>query len=274
MKTKAVRDLKIVDEDKGLVKAVFATLNVKDHDGDVTLPGAFKDNPPIRISGWNHSAWQSGALPVGKGQISEQGELAVMDGQFFMDTTHGRDTFTTVKELGELAEWSYGYDTIEAKPGELNGEKVNLLHKQLVHEVSPVLLGAGLGTQTLAMKARKGDKLSDDELAEALKGFDLDQILKAYRGDAEGVKLTDELEQATTVVTAVVDRLDEVLTLRKADGKKLSDEAAERAQALLKSTERIREVLTIEPPIHPLWREAQALNAQALALMARGGLRS
>lgn len=152
MLTKALSGLKITDADQGRVQAVFATFNVKDLDDDVTLPGAFQTGAPVRISAFNHTSW-GGALPVGKGTISETDAGAVLDGQFFMNTQAGRDTFETVKQMGELQEWSYGYDILESSEGQLDGETVTFLKSLVVYEVSPVLLGAGIETRTLALKA-------------------------------------------------------------------------------------------------------------------------
>jgi hypothetical protein len=149
-------EVKVTDASKGEVQAVFSTFNVVDHDGDVTLPGAFgKQN--VRISAYNHQSWQSG-LPIGKGTIRENGDEAVLNGRFFMGTQAGKDTFTVVKEMGDLMEWSYGYDIVDRSQGKFpegdaNGKDVQFLHKLKVHEVSPVLLGAGIGTRTLSAKA-------------------------------------------------------------------------------------------------------------------------
>lgn len=152
MPKKALSGLKISEADDGTVTALFSTLNVIDHDQDVTLPGAFTDGQKVRISAYNHASWGPGALPVGKGQINEDGDSAIFDGGFFMNTTAGRDTFETVKELGDLGEWSYGYDILDSAPGQQDGQDVLYLKKLDVHEVSPVLLGAGIGTRTLSAK--------------------------------------------------------------------------------------------------------------------------
>lgn len=152
-----------LDGDTGQVRAIFATFNVEDHDGDVTVPGAFESGAKVRISAYNHTSWQ-GALPVGVGTIDQDDTKAWMDGQFFMDTSHGRDTFLTVKQLDDLGEWSYGYDVLEGGPGQWDGKDVNFLRKLKTHEVSPVLLGAGIGTRTVAAKSL--DDMSDDEVLE------------------------------------------------------------------------------------------------------------
>ncbi|MEV2277715.1 HK97 family phage prohead protease [Nocardiopsis sp. NPDC049922] len=156
MDVKTLRGVEIKDADKGIVQAVFSTFDMIDHDGDVTLPGAITDGAPVRISSYNHTSW-GGALPVGKGVVRVRDNTAVLEGQFFMGTTHGRDTFETVKQMGALQEWSYGFDIEDAEPGERDGQRVRLLRRLKVHEVSPVLLGAGIGTRTLATKSRTGE---------------------------------------------------------------------------------------------------------------------
>lgn len=150
MDTKSLR-VEVKDADLGEVEAVFSTFDVVDSDGDVTLAEAFTDGAPVRISAYGHQSW-NGVLPVGKGVIKVGDGRAVMRGRFFMDTAAGRDTFTTVKELGDLQEWSYGFDIDEAVAGERDGKQVRILKRLTVHEVSPVLLGAGVGTRTLAVK--------------------------------------------------------------------------------------------------------------------------
>lgn len=146
--------VEIKSADKGQVSAVFATFNVVDKDGDVTVPGAFEDGAEVIISSYGHTSW-SGALPVGKGRIRVMADEAVLEGQFFLDTTAGRDTFEVVKQLGARQEWSYGFDVLDAEDGIVDGRNVQILKKLLTHEVSPVLRGAGVNTRTLAVKAQK-----------------------------------------------------------------------------------------------------------------------
>lgn len=158
---KAVRRVELKDADEGKVRAVVATLGVKDKDGDVIEPGAF-GTQEVRVSAFNHESW-NGALPVGKGTVTERGNQAVADLQFFMDTDPGRNTFRTVKNLGELGEWSFGFDvTEEGAPDEeqeQNGVR-RVLKGLAVYEVSPVLRGAGVGTRTVAAKCIEcGDPL-------------------------------------------------------------------------------------------------------------------
>jgi HK97 family phage prohead protease len=151
MKTKTFRAAMQVKADgqPGEFRAVFSTLNVIDLDGDVTLPGAFKESAAVRISYWGHR-WQD--LPVGKGLIHSDEKQAWVDGQFFLDTVAGKETYQTVKNLGELQEWSYGYDVLQSSQGQFDNQDVRFLKELEVAEVSPVMLGAGVDTRTERIK--------------------------------------------------------------------------------------------------------------------------
>lgn len=230
MKTKSI-DIKAIDEAEGKVSAVFATFGVKDHDGDVTLPGAFRDGQEVRLSAYNHASWGPGALPVGKGVIRTTDSEAIFDGQFFLTTTAGRDTFEVVKELGTLGEWSYGFDVIDSERGTHDGEQVNFLKTLDVHEVSPVILGAGIGTRTLAAKSRKDLKFIEH----------IDTVLA-------------DVEELTT-------RAAEVMAMRQEKGKSLGEDAKA-------SLERLEPALkTLDQVLNPV--EADTANQAALVEFER-----
>jgi len=142
---------------QGEVVAVFSTLNVVDHDGDVTLPGAFGDQPVV-IEPWNHDT----TLPVGKGAIREEGNTAVLSGHFFLNTTAGNDHFQTIKSLGDMTQWSYTFSIIKSRLGQFQGKQVRFLEKLGVAGVGPVTRGAGIATRTVAIKsAGQKDLLAD-----------------------------------------------------------------------------------------------------------------
>lgn len=145
----------VKDAALGLVEAVFAHFNVKDFDDDLTLPSAFENGAKVLISAYGHATWY-GAMPVGRGTIRVEEDKAVLVGEFFLNTTAGRDTFEVVKGTGELQEWSYGYDVL--KTGEITEPMRQagvrrVLEKLKVYEVSPVMVGAGVDTETLSVKA-------------------------------------------------------------------------------------------------------------------------
>lgn len=155
LQTKGLQ-VEIKDADKGLIRCVFATTGVKDHDGDWTLPGAFGVQS-VALSAYGHS-WRGGTPPIGRGTIKEVGPEAVGEFQVFMDVPSAREQFIIIREMGELQEWSYGFRVLET--GELTQELrqigvYQVIKKVKVWEVSPVLIGAGLGTATLSAKDAK-----------------------------------------------------------------------------------------------------------------------
>jgi hypothetical protein len=188
---KQLSRVEIKDAAKGDVSAVFSTFNVRDSDGDVTLPGAFEEGAPVVISSYNHTSW-GGNRPVGKGKIRTTKSEAILDGRFFMDTVDGRETFEVVKGLAEssLGEWSYGFDIEEAESGTFDGDEVQFLKRLKVFEVSPVLRGAGINTRTLAVKALTGPaELAATEYAR----FTRDELDRRISMELDPIRVRAEL---------------------------------------------------------------------------------
>lgn len=232
---KTITGVTVKDAEKGTVSAVFSTFNVKDKDGDVTLPGAIKDGTKVVISAYGHASW-GGALPVGKGVIKTTDTEAILEGQFFMDTSHGADTFRTVKALAdtEQGEWSYSLRNVTSKSGEFNGEQANFLEAIEVNEVSPVLVGAGVNTRTLNTK---------------------------------GLKFNEEGEAVVAAVDAYLKRAQEVMVLRTEKGRSLSDETTEFLKDLNDLLTSLRDLLTTkadETEAEEIPEDIKAIAAQQM----------
>jgi len=150
-------------ESDGEFRAVFSTIDVVDHDGDVTRAGSFKDGVDVIVGSWGH---KHDELPVGKGVIRANDTEAIVEGKFFLDTQPGRDTYTTVKNLGSLGEWSYIFAVSKQSFGEFEGRQVRFIEGVDVYSVDPVLKGAGIGTRTTSIKSQ--DALTFGESGEAL----------------------------------------------------------------------------------------------------------
>lgn len=144
--------LKAGSDETGEFTAVFATLEVIDHDNDVTRPGAFQDGQMTLIESWNHN---HGTLPVGKGVIHEKDNKAIIEGQFFLDTQSGLEHYRVVKALGPLQEWSYTFEVEKASQGQFEEQDVQFLEKLDVWGVAPVTRGAGIDTLTTDIKGAK-----------------------------------------------------------------------------------------------------------------------
>ena len=173
MERKSV-NVELKEDKEGSFTARIATLNVIDKDGDMTMPGAFKKGKEVLVSAYMHGSWMGG-LPVGKAVISESGEEVLAEGEFNLKTETGREHYEAVKFSGVLQEWSYGFKVDKAGEKEIEGQKVRLLEKVTPFEISPVLLGAGIGTATLAIK---NDKATYADQAETVLAAVTDLVIR------------------------------------------------------------------------------------------------
>ena len=97
-------------------------------------------------------------MPIGKGILGSSETEAFIDFELFLAAPQGRAHYETLKGLGAIAQWSYGFSVLEAStnPEELAafGPKALRILKRLdVHEASPVMLAAGEGTRTERLKS-------------------------------------------------------------------------------------------------------------------------
>lgn len=210
---KTISGVTVKDASTGEVSAVFSTFNVIDKDGDLTLPGAIKDGAEVVISSYGHQS-HYGALPVGKGVIRTTDTEAILEGKFFMNTTHGADAFEVVKELGAMQEWSYSLHDVIRKTAERDGQRYWIIEDVgLIKEVSPVLIGAGVNTRTLV---------------------------------AKGLKFSEEGDAVVTAVNSYLDRAQEVMVLRSEKGRGLSDESIQFLKELDESLVKLRDLLDVK----------------------------
>jgi HK97 family phage prohead protease len=146
----------------GAFEAVFATLNVKDRDGDVIVPGAIEAGKEVLVMAQHR--WND--LPIGKARIYEEGDELIARGKFFVDTPQGAASYATAKNVGDLQEWSFGFNVLDAEPGMVDEQRVTILKQLDVFEVSPVMIGAGVNTRTLAVKENATESKSPPEIAD------------------------------------------------------------------------------------------------------------
>lgn len=206
------------DGPEGSFRAVFSTFDVLDHDGDITRPGAFKADEPVIVGSWGH---KTADLPVGKGVIISDQREAAVEGAFFLDTTPGKDTYQTVKNLGDLGEWSYVFSVMKQSFGEHEGRQVRFLEDIKVYSVDPVLAGAGIGTRTTDIKGLT--PFTDDlaELRSALTSFGARVKARAEMRATDGRPLSaanrESLKQLDDELAAFRKQLDEALQEPKAN---------------------------------------------------------
>lgn len=154
MEDKTLLGVEVKNVDQGIALVRFADYDDMDKHGDVTRKGAFEDGAVVAVSAYNHATWQPNTPPIGKGVLRTGGDAAYAELKFFLNTTAGRETFEVIKEMGEHQQWSYGFDVEKKSMAEWGEEKktVRVLEKLKVHEISPVMVGAGNSTETIAVK--------------------------------------------------------------------------------------------------------------------------
>jgi len=192
-------ELKSLDDEKGTGTIVFATLDVIDKDGDITDRGAFGEQKahllPMHI-------WRDADPPfLGVANIREDGSKALADIEVNLDTQRGRDWFSAMKfalDRGKIIEWSYGFDVIDSDSRQIEGKTVRGLKKLKVHEVSPVVIGAGEETEILSLKERK--------LATPLEGSWEETLDRLHRAAAD-LLMTDEEDQWVSIQATFSDRV-------------------------------------------------------------------
>jgi hypothetical protein len=211
-------EIKLDTAGEGTFEAIFAKMNVIDHDGDVTLPGAFGEQK-VMVSQYNHGSWEKGvkALPIGVGIISERGDNGIVHGEFDMGDEDAVKTYKKFKYLaakGRTVEFSYALPEIKSHRGQFNGQDVRFIEKVRVPEVSPVLMGAGIATQLLSVK-----------------------------GKQETMPIAEHIETVQVAVKELIDRIKSLGELRAADGRHPSEATMKSAaKAKTELTELIREL--------------------------------
>lgn len=155
MLTKTITIKEMDDAGTGLAR--IATLSAIDRDGDTYAPGAFawkeeRHQWATLIPGHD---WRS--MPFGKVRVYEEGDAALAELKLNLDIQAGRDWHAALKfdlDTGNpVQDWSYGYDILEADFDQRGSERVRVIKRLEVYEVSPVVKGAGMDTGTLAMKS-------------------------------------------------------------------------------------------------------------------------
>lgn len=228
MHTKTLTRVRVKDEALGQIEAVFSTLGVVDSDGDVTAKGAFTDGASVVISAYGHRSWD-GDLPLGKGVIREDGNDVLLEGEFFMNTTHGRDAFLTVKALSDsdLQEWSYSLEDVVSEKSTLDGRDVNLIKSVTVKEVSPVLRGAGVNTRTITAKSKFSEHV--DLALSGVASFTEQALARIAERTAAGKSITEQSEALASLEAELAPlrkAIDDVTQPPVDDGRDLHPELA------------------------------------------------
>lgn len=207
----------------GYVEAAFSIFGKVDSDQDIVEPTAFKNGQEVPLA-WAHD-WTK---PVGKGVISADKNQAVFKGRFFLTTTAGKDAYETVKEMGSLQQWSWGFRVTDASEDTVDGKRIRRIKSADVFEVSPVLVGANRETHTLAIKSGDlsddGSDIDDEALAALLDtvgdGIESDPLAEKSGDDStSGLTMEEEADATLVVAEGFTSRLKDLASIRHSEGK-------------------------------------------------------
>lgn len=137
----------------GAFEAVFSTFGIVDADGEVVVREALEphDGKEVPVV-WGHDWF---GPPVGKGKIAVDQDRARIVGEFNLASSQGRDAYETVKFMGGLQEYSWGFGVTEIDSVEIDGQSFPAITGVDPVEVSPVLVGSNPETGTLDIKGAK-----------------------------------------------------------------------------------------------------------------------
>jgi prohead serine protease len=205
LETKELGAIEIKDAEKGEVEAVVATLNVVDRDLEIIDSDAIKNGAKVKMSAYGHDAMWGGS-PVGKGNLVVDGERVLFKGRFFLSTDRGTEAFRTIKEMGPEQEWSFGYRVLKSEEpnDEQRGKGARrILSKLDAFEVSPVMIGAGIGTRTVGVK-EADEAVAAQRAAEAKAAADREAQAKAQAAAEAAVQEAARKAQAAAARDAEI----------------------------------------------------------------------
>ena len=133
-------------DEKGALEIAFCRYGDTDKDGDVFEVGSLYSTGNVLMSQFNHSL----DVPVGVGVLGQSGMDRTWAGQMHMASQVALDHLAHIIAMDEDQEYSFRALLEEWKFGENYGL---IIVRARVIEVSPVMVGAGNHTGTLAVKS-------------------------------------------------------------------------------------------------------------------------
>ncbi len=230
-------------DEKGQGLARIAILSAVDHDGDTYAPGAFSWKEGGHQ--WAHilPAHDRRAIPLGKARVYENGDAALAELHLNLDTEAGKNWHSALMfDLAKgtaIQEYSYGFGVVDAAFEQRGADRIRVLKRLDIHEVSPVVRGAGVGTGTLALKSRGS--------------------------------FADQLNAVIAEIDDIIDRAGGVKALRDAEGRGMSKA---RLDQLAELRRRFDEIFQFDPSTNADTEKAQReLEQLAANHEVRGALR-
>jgi HK97 family phage prohead protease len=183
-KSYPVTELKIADDQLGVIEAIVSVFNNVDHGNEKVLPGFFAKSIEKKLPKgvWAHDWKQPIAktleakelLPGDPSLPAHLKELGgtYIKGQFNLETQRGREAYSDIK-FGIVDEFSIGYAVIK------DGKDKETGARELIEgdwkEWSPVLVGMNDQTSLISIKT-EDDTFTEEVLAQVGKGMLAEQL--------------------------------------------------------------------------------------------------
>ena len=172
--TKSINaEIKEVDVDKRMVAGYFSVFDVKDSDGDILKPGAFKrtiqQNGPDGKDRIMHLWQHNPTKPMAKPRTLKEDAHGLFFESKITDTTWGTDALKLYRD-GVIKEHSIGFNTIQSDFS--SEEDANVITEVKLWEGSTVTWGANEHAAGQLMKGQANSNALLERYKELVKAFD------------------------------------------------------------------------------------------------------
>lgn len=161
IKSLPITEVKVVDEEAGIIEAYVSIFGNVDSYGDIVVQGAFRDSlakyfPRYPKGVWSHD-W---AQPIAKTLEAREDERGLyIKAQLLLDIQKAKEAYVLIKE-GVMTDFSFGY---EVDDYEMDFDKgVRYLKRLTIYEWSPVLVGANRSATLIGVKG-DGQIIEEEE---------------------------------------------------------------------------------------------------------------
>ena len=174
-KSYSVADMKVADDQAGVIEAIVSVFSNVDLGNEKVMPGFFAKSIEKKLPKgvWAHDWKQPIAKTLEAKELLPGDPLlpaspktlggAYIKGQFNLDTQRGREAYSDIK-FGIVDEFSIGYSVIEDKKDKESG--VRELIKGDWKEWSPVLVGMNDQTALISIKSDEAKGMLAEEMAQ------------------------------------------------------------------------------------------------------------
>lgn len=173
LKTLAVTEVKVLDEQAGIIEAYVSIFGNIDSYGDIVEKGAFAESIANNFPRYPKGVWaHDWTMPIAKTlEIREDERGLYVKGQLLLDIQKAKEAYVLIKE-GVMTDFSFGYQVDESQIDENTG--IRHLKKITIFEWSPVLVGANSRATLIGVKS-DGQEILEPEEDELLNEEDLDE---------------------------------------------------------------------------------------------------